>query len=63
MKTSSQEEVQTWFKTHRNGKFLEYAQLFAKADGTDLLSFSKEDLQKFCKDDVMGSVLYTRPLQ
>jgi hypothetical protein len=44
VKTSSQEEVQTWFKTHRNGKFLEYAQLFAKADGTDMLGLSKEDL-------------------
>ena len=42
---SSVEEVKTWFKTYRNGKFLKYIELFAEADGTDMLGFSKEDLK------------------
>ena len=54
---SSVEEVQDWLKTYRNGKFLKYIELFAEADGKDMLGFKEEQLQTFC-GQVMGSAIY-----
>ena len=54
---SSVEEVQDWFKTYRNGKFLKYIELFAEAHGKDMLGFSKEDLKEII-GPAQGIALY-----
>ncbi len=41
---SSVEEVQTWFKTYEEGQFSDFASMFKRLKGKDMLGLSKEDL-------------------
>jgi len=45
--TCSQEYVKWWFYNYKKGKFREYANIFEEDDGSDLLGYTEDQLQKF----------------
>lgn len=48
--------VQRWFGAHKNGKWREFADMFARLDGEDMRAMSKEDFLRRVPDN--GDVVY-----
>ena len=49
--------MQHWFETHKGGKWAEYASKFAKLDGSDMTTLTKEGVCRYAGPD--GAVIYS----